>query len=165
LIATQNPTDQAGTYPLPESQLDRFTMRLSLGAPSRNSEIEILRLGDTRLLIQDQPQILSAELLLAHQKAVQAVHVSDSLLSYVQGILAMSRQQAKRGGLSPRAGLLLLNSARAWAFLEGRPMVLPEDVKAIGKAVLSHRLTDGQLHRLSAGEELVDSILAHVKVP
>lgn len=165
LIATQNPTDQAGTYPLPESQLDRFTMRISLGAPSKSSEIEILRMGDTRLLIAETPQVMKTEDLVRFQKEAHSIHASDSILNYIQEILALSRQLARKGGLSPRAGLLLLNSSRAWAFLAGRKMVLPEDVKAVAKAVLSHRLTDGQLHRLSAGEELVDSILAQVKVP
>jgi len=165
LIATQNPMDQAGTYPLPESQLDRFTMRISLGAPSKNAEIEILRQGDSRTRVENETPILSKAELLKRQLEAQKVFVSDSLLTYVQDILGTSRRIAKKGGLSPRAGLLLLNAARAWAYLEGRSMVLPDDVKSVAKAVLSHRLTEGQLNRLSSGDELVEVILSQVKVP
>jgi MoxR-like ATPase len=165
LIATQNPTDQAGTYPLPESQLDRFSMRIHIGPPSRNSEIEILRKGDSRARITDEKPVISVPELLAMQKEVQGVHASDALLGYVQDLLAKSREASMGGGLSPRAGLLLLSAARAWAYLEGRPMVLPEDIKAVAKPVLSHRLHSGRDRRAGGGEEIVNQILESVAVP
>ena len=165
LIATQNPTDQAGTYPLPESQLDRFMMRLSLGYPSKQSEMNILKAGDSRNKILQTAKVLSGAQLVATQNKVDEVHVSDALIEYVQLILEKSRQMDAMGGLSPRAGLLLINAAKSWAYLEGRSMVLPEDVKAVAAAVLSHRLNGGQLTRLSAGEEVVHKMLSEISVP
>jgi MoxR-like ATPase len=141
VIATQNPLHQIGTYPLPESQLDRFLMRISLGYPDAATERELLRIGDTREALRAAPAMLKPERLLELQQAVQEVHVSDALLDYVQALLLTSRRSATfQTGLSPRAGRALLHGAQAWAFLEGQTMVLPEHVHAVLPAVTNHRL-------------------------
>jgi MoxR-like ATPase len=141
VIATQNPTHQIGTFPLPESQLDRFLMRLDLGYPDRAAERELLAGADRRELLATLPPSLSAEELLAHQEAVRRIHVAEPLIDYVQALVAHTRQSADwQMGLSPRAALALLAAARAWAWLAGRDHVLPEDVQAVLPGVASHRL-------------------------
>ncbi|GAB4265464.1 MAG: AAA family ATPase [Deferrisomatales bacterium] len=141
VLATQNPRDQFGTFPLPESQLDRFLLRLHLGYPDPASERELLRGRERReLLGRVEPALSSDELLLA-QEAVEAVHVSEALLDYVQALLDASRRGGLfPRGLSPRAGVALLRAARAWAFMGGRGWVAPEDVQAVLPAVAGHRL-------------------------
>jgi len=141
VIATQNPREQAGTYPLPESQLDRFLMCISLGFPDTNAERDLLSGRDRRSIIRTLDAALSPTDLLALQRAVTAIHVSTALLDYVQGLLRESRRGDRfHAGLSPRAGLGLLSAARAWALLGGRDYALPEDVQAILPAVVDHRL-------------------------
>jgi MoxR-like ATPase len=152
VIATQNPTEQIGAYPLPESQLDRFLMAIELGYPGSAAERELLISGDRRQRIPALTPCADAATLIAWQKETAAVHVAPALLDYVQALLAASRgagarvasegaaPQAVQRGLSPRAGLLLVAAARAWAMLAGRPMVLPEDVQAVFPAVAGHRL-------------------------
>ncbi len=141
VIATQNPTDQIGTFPLPESQLDRFLMRLSLGYPDRAAERALLAGEDRRALLARQPAALQPGELDTLFAATRAVHVGPRLLDYVQALLAESRSGAGFAlGLSPRAGLGLLAAARAWALLAGRDHVLPEDVQAVLPAVAGHRL-------------------------
>ena len=141
VMATQNPLHQIGTFPLPESQLDRFLFCLELGYPARAAERGLLRGEDRRGLIARLPVALPVAQLKCLQMAVGQVHVSEALLDYVQLLLAFSRQDRRLGsGLSPRAGLGLLRAARAWAFIDGRPMVLPEDVRAVLPAVAGHRL-------------------------
>ena len=138
VIATQNPSSQIGTFMLPESQLDRFLMRLALGAPDRVSEREMLQGRDRRELLREMQTAMAWSELEQMQKLVRLVHVSPALLDYLQDLLAASRRQGH--GLSPRAGLALLAAARAWALLEGRAMVLPEDIQAVGTSVMGHRL-------------------------
>ncbi|SMP80912.1 MoxR-like ATPase [Desulfonatronum zhilinae] len=141
VIATQNPLHQIGTYPLPESQLDRFLMRISLGYPDAATERELLRIDDPREALREAPSVLKPERLLELQQAVLEVHVSDALLDYVQALLKTSRRSAAfQTGLSPRAGRALLRAAQAWAFLEGQTMVLPEHVQAVLPSVTNHRL-------------------------
>ncbi|WP_045222627.1 AAA family ATPase [Desulfonatronum thioautotrophicum] len=141
VIATQNPLHQIGTYPLPESQLDRFLMRISLGYPDAATERDLLRIGDTRENLREAPVALQPERLQDLQGEAKNVHVSDALLDYVQALLLTSRRStAFQTGLSPRAGRALLHAAQAWAFLEGLPMVLPEHVQAVLPAVVNHRL-------------------------
>jgi MoxR-like ATPase len=141
VIATQNPSDQIGTFPLPESQLDRFLMRLELGYPDPAAERELLGGRDRRALLADLQPTLTPARLLTLQTEVEAVHTSPALLDYVQGLLARSRQSDRFvAGLSPRAGLGLLRAARAWAFLDGRDYLLPEDVQVVLPAVVGHRL-------------------------
>lgn len=141
VIATQNPLDQHGTFPLPESQLDRFLMKLSLGYPSHQDELALL-LGERRqhLLSQLLP-VLEASQLLSLQQQVEQIKVTEALAGYVLALVADTRQSGRFvHGLSPRAGLALLTAARAWALLEGRQYVIPEDVKAVFVPVASHRL-------------------------
>ncbi len=141
VIATQNPRDQAGTYPLPESQLDRFLMRLSLGFPEHAAERELLGGRDRRRLIADMRALLTPAELRSLQGRVDGIHVSPAILDYVQGLLAASRDGDRFvAGLSPRAGLSILAAARAWALLGERDYVLPEDIQAILGPVVDHRL-------------------------
>lgn len=155
VIATQNPSSQIGTFMLPESQLDRFLMRLALGAPDRQAERAMLQGQDRREMLRVMPAVMSWSELESMQRQARAVHVSDALLDYLQDLLAASR--AAGHGLSPRAGLALLAAARAWALMEGRAMVLPEDVQAVGVAVMGHRL---------AGDaEMAETLLRETPVP
>ena len=141
VIATQNPVDLAGTYPLPDSQLDRFLLRLALGYPGEAAERDLLAGVDRRDLISQTMPLLDATDVIAARQAVLQVHASEALISYVQALLARSRKHpGVRVGLSPRAGLALLRAARAYALLLGRPHVLPEDVQALFGAVAAHRL-------------------------
>ncbi|WP_341327281.1 MoxR family ATPase [Methylotuvimicrobium sp. KM2] len=141
VIATQNPAHQIGTFPLPESQLDRFLMRIELGYPNRNAERELLS-GQSRFhLIENLQTELPPEQLKNIQQLVNTVHVSSALLDYLQNIITFTREFPDYPcGLSPRAGLSLLNAAKAWAFMDSRDAVLPEDVQAVLPAVAGHRL-------------------------
>jgi len=141
VIATQNPVDLAGTYPLPDSQLDRFLLRLTLGYPDARAEREMLSTEDRRdLIAQAKPQ-LTSEQVLAMREATIRVHASDALIAYVQELLAQSRRQVGvKVGLSPRAGLALLRAARAQALIQGRTHVLPDDVQSLFTEIASHRL-------------------------
>jgi MoxR-like ATPase len=141
VIATQNPSHQIGTFPLPESQLDRFLMRIQMGYPDAASERGLLSGVDRREIIARlTPQMDSAELLALQQRTKQ-VFVSSALLDYVQAILLHTRTSTQyTHGLSPRAGLSILSAARAWALLDGREAVFPEDVQTILPGVVSHRL-------------------------
>ena len=141
VIATQNPLDQIGTYALPESQLDRFLMRISLGYPDRDAERALLAGHDRRALVDALPSLLSSAELQALQQRVLAVHASEPLLDYVQDLIAATRNgQWFVQGLSPRAGMAVLRTARAQAMLSGRDYVAPEDVQAILPQTVAHRL-------------------------
>lgn len=141
VIATQNPVDQGGTFPLPESQLDRFLMRISLGYPAPDAERALLRAGDLRERALDLAPALGVEDLHALMAEVGEVHASDDLLDYLQRLLEHSRSCGLFvAGLSPRAGLGMLRAARAWALLDGRRYVIPEDIQAVFKPVCAHRL-------------------------
>ncbi len=163
VIATQNPVDLSGTYPLPDSQLDRFLLRLALGYPDEAAERTLLAGDDRRDLIARALPVLGAEDVLALRAAVAQVHASDALLGYVQALLTRSRQHpGVRVGLSPRAGIALLRAARAYALLLGRDHVLPEDVQALFLAVASHRLVPDA--DAGAHEALAKAILHAVPV-
>ncbi len=141
VIATQNPHTQMGTFPLPESQLDRFLMRISLGYPDRKTERDILSGADRRELLKTIKPVFNTKQLLTMQAQIRQVHVSSALLDYVQDILDFSRHSTHfLTGLSPRAGLALLRSAQAWAFIHHREMVIPDDIKAVLASVILHRL-------------------------
>ncbi len=141
VIATQNPSDQAGAFPLPDSQLDRFLMRIRLGYPDHAAERALLQGRDRRDLLANLPAILNPADFMHLQREVQAVHVSDALLDYLQALLAASRSDSRfAAGLSPRAGLGFLHAAQAWAYLQGRAFVQPEDVQAVMPALVPHRL-------------------------
>ena len=142
VIATQNPHDQLGTYALPESQLDRFLMRISLGYPDRVAERSLLTGTDTRSKVEALPSLLTAAELQSLQAQVQQVHATDALLNYVQDIMAATRSgKWFVQGLSPRAGIALLRVAKAQALLSGRDYVAPDDVQAILPQTIAHRLT------------------------
>lgn len=141
VLATQNPLHQIGTFPLPESQLDRFLMCISLGYPDEAAERALLMGDDRRLLMQKLPKIMQTHELIEAQQAIKHIHCSDALLDYVQKLLQESRRNGMfMTGLSPRAGIALLQAARAWAAIEGRDHVIPEDVQAVFVAVTAHRL-------------------------
>lgn len=157
VIATQNPVDLSGTYPLPDSQLDRFLLRLSMGYPDSQTERALLMGEDRRDLIASARPMLSEADVLALQQAVLQVHASESLVTYVQALLARSRQHpGVRIGLSPRAGLALLRAARAHALLLGRGHVLPEDVQALFVPLAAHRLVgDGNSNAMALAKSIL----------
>jgi MoxR-like ATPase len=164
VIATQNPSEQVGTFPLPESQLDRFTMRIALGYPDRDAERALLAGSDRRDLLAALQPCMSAAELVELQGTAQRVHVSAALLDYVQAIVAHTRRSPDYvAGLSPRAALALVHAARAWALLEGRDKVIPEDVQAILPGVAAHRLRPAHdaARRVDVGAQL----LAAVPIP
>ncbi|MEY2734809.1 MAG: hypothetical protein RLZ58_218 [Pseudomonadota bacterium] len=141
VIATQNPHDQLGTFALPESQLDRFLMRISLGYPDRTSERSLLAGDDRRAQVAALPALLDANSLRALQAQVQQVHAADALLDYLQDLIAATRSgRWFLQGLSPRAGIAVLRAARAQALLSGRDYVAPDDVRAILPQTIAHRL-------------------------
>src|SRR5471030_2922492 len=165
VIATQNPQRQIGTYPLPESQLDRFLMRLELGFPGRLAEKEMLSGKDRRDLIRELTPMVSVELLLSWQTQVRALHVSDAVRDYILDLLDKSRQLDGTGaGLSPRAGLALQRSAQAWAFAAEREMVVPEDVQAVAPNVIAHRLGSSAGGTEDTGLSLTEKIIRAVPV-
>ncbi len=164
VIATQNPRHQIGTFPLPESQLDRFLMRITLGYPDAAAERALLAGNDRRRLLPDLEPVLDADALHELQRAVDAVHTSEALLDYVQTLVTATRESPDIAvGLSPRAGLALLQAARAWALIDGRDHVLPDDVQAVLPAVVIHRLRPAGESRLGS-EGLVDRLL-EIPVP
>jgi len=141
VVATQNPFEQLGTFRLPESQLDRFLMRVSLGYPDAAHERTLLADGDRRDLLAGMPPALNPDAVRELQASAQRVHVSDVLLGYVQALVANTRQRTDiLLGLSPRAGQGLVRAARAWAMIAGRDFVVPEDVQAVFAPVAAHRL-------------------------
>lgn len=163
VIATQNPLDQVGVSPLPESQMDRFMMRLSLGFPSAEAEIELLRGGDRRVSALALTPVLTGDALQKLQRLIEQIRVSEPILIYVQQLLAASRTGATRP-LSPRAGLALLRASRTEALQSGRDHVLPDDVQAVWSAVVSHRV--GASHdSLTKGVQLAQAVLIGVPSP
>jgi MoxR-like ATPase len=141
VIATQNPQDQVGTFPLPESQLDRFLMRVHLGYPAPAAERELLNGVDRRDLVNSLAPAIGVDVLLELQASILEVHVAPALLDYVQALVAHTRNASGFGvGLSPRAAIGLLRAARAWALISGRTAVIPEHVQAVFASVVEHRL-------------------------
>ncbi|MEM7209202.1 MAG: AAA family ATPase [Pseudomonadota bacterium] len=161
VIATQNPVFQNGTYPLPESQLDRFLMRLSLGYPDAQAERHLLRGDAGRVALESVTQVCDAEAFTRIQNDVANVHLSESLLDYVQRLVAGSREpELCELGLSPRGAMYLVRAAQAWALLHGRDHVLPEDVQAVFTSVVSHRMIgQGQ-----SGEAAARKLMAETNV-
>jgi MoxR-like ATPase len=164
VIATQNPAFQSGTYPLPESQLDRFLMRLELGYPDPRAERNMFTRGEDEVLAEDLEPCLSTEELEQIRAAVDGVHASDNLLDYLQRLVAYTRNAAEFAyGLSPRGALALLHCARTWALMSGRGHVVPEDLQKVLPAVAAHRLVPTSDY---AGDSnaLIRDILANVDV-
>jgi MoxR-like ATPase len=166
VIATQNPTFQIGTFPLPESQLDRFLMRVRLGYPDARAERELLAGEDRRTLLEAMAEALDREQLIDLQTRVPKIHASEALLDYCQALIAASRSSpALVHGLSPRAGLALLRGARAWALVHGRDTVLPEDIQAIFPATVGHRLLAADDAQPMDGEALAVQLINSVPIP
>jgi len=166
VIATQNPAYQIGTFALPESQLDRFLMRIQMGYPDANAERGLLSGVDRREIVaQLSPQMESSELI-AMQKRAREVLVSPALLDYVQAILKYTREASRyTHGLSPRAGLALLSVARAWSLLDARDVVIPEDVQAVLPGVVSHRLQAIGEYARQNSDVLVSELIEAVAIP
>ena len=162
VIATQNPAHHIGTFPLPESQLDRFLMRIKLGYPDKAAERALLKGVDRRDLIARITTAMSVEELISLQKDVTKVFISDALVDYVQALVLHTRDSAHfEMGLSPRAGLALLRAAQSWALMSGRNQVLPEDVQTVAPAVVGHRLrpvTNGDTKILDPAQELIRAV-------
>ncbi len=166
VVATQNPRHQIGTFPLPESQLDRFLMRIAIGFPDRDAERELLKGVDRRRLLGSLVPALNPQLLLRAQRSVDRVRCSDALLDYVQALLAATREALwLTRGLSPRAGLALTQAARAWALLCGRNLVLPEDLQAVAPSVIGHRLQPVEESLEASPSTLVERLLHSVPIP
>jgi len=166
VVATQNPSHLVGTFPLPESQLDRFLMRIHLGYPDREAERGLLSGVERREIIATLSPVMDTGQLQELQREVRVVHASPALLDYVQAIIAHTRTSPHfEHGISPRAGLALLHAARAWALLGGRGEVIPEDVQAVLAAVVSHRLRSSQDYGQSQSVDPAEKILEEVAIP
>ncbi|KPV39690.1 AAA family ATPase [Thiohalorhabdus denitrificans] len=166
VIATQNPLHQIGTFPLPESQLDRFLLRLTLGYPDARAERELLEGEDRGALVQRMAPVMAPEDLASLQEAVPRVHAAPPLLDYIQALLGHTREAGRfRSGLSPRAGLALLRAAQAWALVDGREAVLPEDVQAVFPAVAGHRLHPAGAAEGQSGDAHAAAVLDEVAIP
>lgn len=159
VIATQNPGEQRGVFGLPESQLDRFLLGISLGYPAPEQELELLAQGDTRATVDTLEPLLSPSVLLSWMDAIDKVHMADSVLKYLHELVIVSRNDGN--GLSPRAALGLVRASRAYAFVHEQDHVLPDDVKAVFASVAGHRLT-GSVH---SGEVAATHIINSVTAP
>ncbi len=163
VVATQNPGEQLGTFPLPESQLDRFMMRLSMGYPTAEAELQLYAGGDRRRLLERLKPVCNPATLLQWQAQAAAVKLSPAAVRYVYRLVQATREPGRfAAGLSPRAGLAVVAAAKAWAFIEGREHVLPEDIKAVWVAVAAHRVQTLQTSTDSGAE--LTRLLQHVAV-
>jgi MoxR-like ATPase len=166
VIATQNPTYQIGTFPLPESQLDRFLMRIELGYPAAEQEKTLLAGEDRRVLLARLQAALSSADLLELQERAERIHASRDIIDYCYRVLDFTRRSQRfLHGLSPRAGVGLLRSARAWALLAGRDFVVPEDVQAVIPACVAHRLLTGDDNGPTGHAAIAEHVLNGVPVP
>jgi MoxR-like ATPase len=166
VVATQNPGDQIGTFPLPESQLDRFLMRVTMGYPNEVSERELLAGGDRRQMLDEIEAVTAPETLIALQKAVRAQHVSDPLIDYVQALVRHTRESADiEIGLSPRGAQALIAAARARSFIENHKGVYPDDIQAVFGSVAGHRLKPAGSTRFRSPAELCQHVLDSVAIP
>jgi len=166
VIATQNPSHQVGTFPLPESQLDRFLMRIEIGYPGHDAERALLQGVERRDIIATLPPCLAPDELPRVQAEVRTVHASPALLDYIQAIVEHTRRSPEyTTGLSPRAALALLNSARAWALLEGRDNVVPEDVQAVLPGIAGHRLRPVHDGARRSSLDTAEGLISAVPIP
>ena len=164
VIATQNPSHQMGTFPLPESQLDRFLMRIQLGYPDPRAERELLTGKDRRQMLSVLPPLADAERLSAWQAQINEIHLSDAVLSYLQRLVTHTRQSRDFAhGLSPRGLLALKRATQAWAMIEGRNYAIPEDVQAVLPSVAEHRLR-GSIEDQSRMHSLTSQLLSAIDV-
>lgn len=166
VIATQNPSHQIGTFPLPESQLDRFLMRIEMGYPDQAAERELLAGADRRDMVASLAPCMEAGEMLELQRAVRDVHASEALIAYVQELAGYTRRSPEyETGLSPRAALALLRAARAWALVDHRDLVLPEDIQAVLPAVAGHRLRPANGIPSATSTETAAKLIAAVPLP
>jgi MoxR-like ATPase len=166
VIATRNPAHQIGTFPLPESQLDRFLMQIELGYPAPSEERQLLANGERRVLVEQLQPVLSLEALLRLQDQVAQVHVSEALLDYVQALIAYTRDSGEfAAGLSPRAGIALVRAAQAWALMAGHGGIHPEDIQAVFGSIAAHRLQSAHGRSLESDRDVGAAVLANVPVP
>ncbi len=166
VIATQNPSSQVGTFPLPESQLDRFLMRIELGYPDAQAERALLNGMDRRDLLSNLKACMEPESLARLQREVLQVHASPALLDYLQALVNHTRQAPNFAhGLSPRAALAMLQGSRAWAYMDGRNHVLPEDLQTVLPAIVAHRLSPAGELRGASRNDLVAQMLQQVAIP
>jgi len=166
VVATQNPGDQIGTFPLPESQLDRFLMRVEIGYPNEESERELIAGEDRREMLRDIEAIAGPEILTALQASAREVPVTDALVSYIQALVRHTRESADiEIGLSPRGAQALVAAARAHAFVENHSGVYPDDVQAVFTAVAGHRLKPAGSTRFRSPAELCQHVLDAVAIP
>lgn len=165
VVATQNPSTQAGTFPLPESQMDRFLMRIELGYPEPAAERELLLGGDRRVLLEQLKPTIDLGQLNAIQNAVDNIKISDPLVDYVQRLVAFSRHGNEFAfGLSPRGALAMLQGAKAWALICDRTHVVPEDVQAVLPSIVEHRLRESADYAGHGGGALAQKLLGSVDV-
>jgi MoxR-like ATPase len=166
VVATQNPGDQIGTFPLPESQLDRFLMRVELGYPNEESERELIAGEDRRLLLRDIEAVTSPDVLVQLQQAAHDVPVTDALVSYIQALVRHTRESADIDiGLSPRGAQALVAAARAHAFVQNHSGVFPDDVQAVFAAIAGHRIKPAGSTRFRGPAELCQHVLDSVAIP
>jgi MoxR-like ATPase len=164
VIATQNPTSQAGTFALPESQLDRFLMCMQMGYPGKDAELSMYKNAGQATSMQRLEAVINTEQLLKIQLAVDAITASEPLLEYLHRLVLFSREDKRIGvGLSPRAALGLLQCAKSWAFISGRAYVVPEDIQQVFVAVAGHRLI-GSVDMNTTGTALAEHVLNSVSV-
>jgi MoxR-like ATPase len=164
VIATQNPSSQMGTFPLPESQLDRFLMRIQLGYPDPRAERELLTGTDRRIILSTLQSIADADRLTVWQQQIDKIHLSDAVLDYLQRLVTHTRQSRDFvHGLSPRGLLALKRATQAWAFIEGRNYAIPEDIQAVLPSVAEHRLR-GSIEDQSRMHSLTSQLLNAVDV-
>jgi len=165
VIATQNPATQTGTYPLPESQMDRFLMRIELGYPDQKTERKLLVEGDRRKVLDEIQAVISTEKLIAIQNEVEKVNAADTLLDYVQRLVEFTRKENEFAyGLSPRGAMSLLRAAKAWAYIHQRNHVVPEDVQQVLPSVVEHRLRGSSDFTGHGGISLAQKLLTGVDV-
>ena len=166
VVATQNPSDQIGTFPLPESQLDRFLMRLELGYPNEESERALITGIDRRQLLSEIEPVLNADILLKLQETAAKIHITDPLIDYVQALVRFTRESPDiETGLSPRGSLALVAAARSHAFIEHHSGVFPDDVQAIFAAVAGHRIKAASNSAYRTPAELSRHVLDSVAIP
>jgi len=166
VVATQNPGDQIGTFPLPESQLDRFLMRVEIGYPDESSERQLIAGADRRAMLDDIEAVCSPETLTELQRAVRAVPVTDALIDYIQALVRHTRESADIDiGLSPRGAQALVAAARGHAFIKDHSGVYPDDVQAVFTAIAGHRLKPSGSTRFRSPSELCQHVLDSVAIP
>lgn len=168
VIATQNPVDNQGTFPLPEAQMDRFMMKIRMGYPSSEESVEILRRTVTSLSVADLSAIISREQLLEAQSTYTSVQIDEDLLRYIIRLTEATRQHPELSlGVSPRGAQALLKASQAWAALHGRDFVLPDDIKLLAEPVLAHRLVFRNRVRQQEGlaERIIQELLSQIEVP